>query len=624
MKRINILTSRVSQLVAAGEVAENPASVVKELVENSIDAGAKRIVIEIKSGGTKLIKITDNGHGMYRDDVFDAFARHGTSKIHDMEDITKIGSLGFRGEALASICSVSQLELVTRSKDENLGTKLCINGGEFGQITDAGCAQGTIISVKNLFYNIPARLKFLKSDISEGNKISSLIDKLALSHPEIFFRLIRDGKEVLCTQGDSKISTAIYSVCGREFYENLIEIKHKNDDFEINGYISKPDKCRPGRSIQNFFINGRLVKSKNLSITLEDSFKSLVTLGKKPCCVLYITMPYNMVDVNVHPAKTEVKFANEEEVLRELNTVVTKTLNEYNLETSPVLEFNHNITQKKPEYNFRPVIEPPKSIFTEPAYKNIATKPKLEFNQKDTLSFSYLRTENKIEIKPKSSPIVEKAPNIPNEEKKETEVKVQNIENLLKNNEFSGKILGEVFNCYIIVEHEHKLILIDKHAAHERILFEKIKNQSSEMSSQVLLNPKILRLEKEEYAVIVENLSLLSQAGYNIVDNNKNGEIILKSIPMHENISDIEQSIIEISDHLLRNNKNTNTEKLNWLYNNIACRSAIKSGHKTSTEEIKKLVQTLCENPGLRNCPHGRPIYVEFDKKYIENKFERT
>ena len=385
MKRINILTSRVSQLVAAGEVAENPASVVKELVENSIDAGAKRIVIEIKSGGTKLIKITDNGHGMYRDDVFDAFARHGTSKIHDMEDITKIGSLGFRGEALASICSVSKLELVTRSKDENLGTKLCINGGEFGQIADAGCAQGTIISVKNLFYNIPARLKFLKSDISEGNKISSLIDKLALSHPEIFFRLIRDGKEVLCTQGDSKISTAIYSVYGREFYENLIEVKHKNDDFEINGYISKPDKCRPGRSIQNFFVNGRLVKSKNLSITLEDSFKSLVTLGKKPCCVLYITMPYNMVDVNVHPAKTEVKFANEEEILREINTVVTKTLNEYNLETSPVLEFNHNITQKKPEHNFRPVIEPPKSIFTEPAYKNIATKPKSEFNSKDTL-----------------------------------------------------------------------------------------------------------------------------------------------------------------------------------------------------------------------------------------------
>ncbi len=627
MKRINILDSNVAQLVAAGEVAENPASVVKELVENSIDAGATRITIEIKSGGTKLIKISDNGHGIYRNDIFDAFARHGTSKIKNTEDITKIASLGFRGEALASICAVSELELVTRTKEEKIGTKIQVISGKFGEILDAGCALGTIITVKKLFFNIPARMKFLKTDIAEGNKIASLIDKMALSHPEIFFKLIRDEKIVMETPGDGKISSVIYAVHGKEFYDNTIETKYELNNIKLAGFISKPDKCRPGRNLQSFFVNGRLVKSKILSIALEESFKSMITLGKKPYCVLYLTVPYDQVDVNVHPAKTEVKFEFEDDIFKIINLSITKTLGEYNLMTSPVFEFNNFVhkeinTQTNPELNLsikNKVAEIVKSqkigkkqevILSETPKKSV-TKP----------AFSYLMTENRLDIKPepvntsKNSVITYKEP--------KNNISEENQINVFKKNEFSGKIIGEMFNCYIIMEYEYKVVLIDKHAAHERILYEKLKKQSPEYSSQILLKPINIILEKLEYSAIIENLTLLLQAGYSISDN-FNGNIILKSIPMHENLDNIENSIIEISNYLLKNNKKTNTEKLDWLYHNIACRSAIKSGHKTSVEEIKKLVQDLYESPELRNCPHGRPIYVEFDKKIIENKFGRT
>lgn len=631
MKRINILDSNVAQLVAAGEVAENPASVVKELVENSIDAGATRITIEIKSGGTKLIKISDNGHGIYRNDILDAFARHGTSKIKNTEDITKIASLGFRGEALASVCAVSELELVTRTKEENIGTKIQVNGGKFGEIVDAGCPFGTIITVKNLFFNIPARMKFLKTDVAEGNKIASLIDKMALSHPEVFFKLIRDEKTVMETPGDGKISSVIYAVHGKEFYDNTIETKYELNNIKLTGYISKPDKCRPGRNLQSFFVNGRLVKSKILSIALEESFKSMLTVGKKPYCVLYLTVPYDQVDVNVHPAKTEVKFEFEDDIFKIINLSITKTLGEYNLKTSPVFEFNNFVSKPKQEN-----IQIETNIYTKPNLNlNINTENKIlentksqeiilpEIPKKTTTkpAFSYLLTENRLDIKPQQP--IKQENNIITQKKLEINIPEENQVNMFKKNDFSGKIIGEMFNCYIIIEYEHKMILIDKHAAHERIIYEKLKKQSPEYSSQVLLKPVNIILEKQEYSAIIENLTLLSQAGYNILDN-FNGNIILKSIPMHENLDNIENSIIEISNHLLKNNKKTSTEKLDWLYHNIACRSAIKSGHKTSTEEIKKLVQDLYENPELRNCPHGRPIYVEFDKKFIENKFERT
>lgn len=587
MKRINILDPETIQLIAAGEVTENPACVVKELLENSLDAGATRVTAEIKNGGIKIIKVSDNGHGIYRDDVKDAFSRHATSKIKNKEEIENINSLGFRGEALASIAAVSKTEIVTKSNSEIIGTKITVTGGEFGEISDAGRFIGTDVCVKNLFFNTPARMKFLKKEITEGNKVASVIDKLALSHPEVSFKFIRDGKLCLFSPGDGKISSAVYSVYGKEFLEGTIPLSGSLDGMKIAGLVSKPENCRPSKSLQIFFVNGRLIKSKLISTALEEAFKNSVMVGKSPYCVIYLSIPANLVDVNVHPAKTEVRFADEKAVSELVFSAVKNCLINKNKK-----DFEKCIPSAKKSENSLSFKDGAAAVqsFENPGVINF-------FNLQNLLKPSGNKSE-KVSLTGKSSLFMNKS---------------------LREN---FKVVGEVFGCYLILECKNELIFVDKHAAHERIIFEKMKKSSSEYSSQMLLNPVTVTLEKQEYCAVIENLNLFSKSGYEIEDFGP-GTVVVRSAPMYEDINDLANSVIEIANCILDNKKSSETKKLEWIYQNIACRSAIKAKSKTSVEELVQLVNDISENPQLRHCPHGRPIYIKFDKSFIAKRFGR-
>ena len=587
MKRINILDPETIQLIAAGEVTENPACVVKELLENSLDAGATRVTAEIKNGGIKIIKVSDNGHGIYRDDVKDAFSRHATSKIKNKEEIENINSLGFRGEALASIAAVSKTEIVTKSNSEIIGTKITVTGGEFGEISDAGRFIGTDVCVKNLFFNTPARMKFLKKETTEGNKVASVIDKLALSHPEVSFKFIRDGKLCLFSPGDGKISSAVYSVYGKEFLEGTIPLSGSLDGMKIAGLVSKPENCRPSKSLQIFFVNGRLIKSKLISTALEEAFKNSVMVGKSPYCVIYLSIPANLVDVNVHPAKTEVRFADEKAVSELVFSAVKNCLINKNKK-----DFEKCIPSAKKSENSLSFKDGAAAVqsFENPGVINF-------FNLQNLLKPSGNKSE-KVSLAGKSSLFMNKS---------------------LREN---FKVVGEVFGCYLILECKNELIFVDKHAAHERIIFEKMKKSSSEYSSQMLLNPVTVTLEKQEYCAVIENLNLFSKSGYEIEDFGP-GTVVVRSAPMYEDINDLANSVIEIANCILDNKKSSETKKLEWIYQNIACRSAIKAKSKTSVEELVQLVNDISENPQLRHCPHGRPIYIKFDKNFIAKRFGR-
>ena len=620
MRRINILDNQTAQLIAAGEIAENPASVVKELMENSIDAGATRITVEINGGGIKLIKVSDNGCGIYREDVINAFARHGTSKLTNATDINKISSLGFRGEALASIGAVSKVELLTKSREENLGTHICVKGGEYGEIHDAGCPYGTVVSVRDIFYNTPARMKFLKSEAAEGNKIAAIVDKLALSHPEVFFKLVRENKQALCTPGDGQISSTIYSVYGKNFFDGIIPVNYESNGIKLEGYISKPEKCRTIRSMQNFFVNGRMVKCKLASNALEDAFKNSIIVGKKPCCVLYLKISYELVDVNVHPSKTEIKFVNEEDVSDVIYSGVQLALNHYKLKACPLVKTENILNSdkiltfdkksKRINYDFlnHKVGNLKELVCSEPTgYIN-------NFYSDDKSNSNNSIFNNGIESKIKKHKTADN--------RKNSKTSMGQAQISMDFNLSEIKLIGEAFSCYIVLEYKESLILIDKHAAHERIIFENLKNKSCENNAQVLLNPLKITLDKEEYSSVTESLDLFYKAGYEIIDLGE-GKIKVKSMPMYEEIENLENSVVELAHYLMENRHNTETKKLEWLYHNIACKNAIKAGMKTSKEEILNLVKNLFCNPTIKYCPHGRPIYLEFNKKNIEKQFKR-
>ena len=633
MKKINILSKQTSQLIAAGEVIERPASVVKELLENSIDAGATRITVEIKNGGNKLIKITDNGCGIYREDVKNAFLRHATSKLKNADDLEKISSLGFRGEALASICAVSRVEIITKSADEEIGTQFFINGGLPGKLLDIGGTNGTTILVKDLFYNTPARMKFLKKDVAEANACAGIIDKIALSHPEIAFKFIRDGKETLHTTGNKKISSAIYCVYGKSFFDGMIPVKYEYKNIKIDGFISKPAFSRSSRSMQNFFLNGRYIKTKTGCSALEEAFKNSVMVGKFPYCAIYIEVNPEFVDVNTHPTKTEVKFSDEKLIFEAIYYSVKNALMNFNSQSS-VLNPLNNISYKNSEEKKIPpevfisknkASESQKPTNDKFAFKNINFRSEntlsSEMNLKSPKFKENYLFENDISQKHQLTfPYDKKEIKIPSE-KKET-IK----ENLFAEEEkgtTKTNLIGEIFNCYIIIESGDDIILVDKHAAHERILFEKLKSSDFSRDSQKLIEPIVVTLEKDEFSAITNNLPLLLKAGIE-ADDFGSGSIIVRSIPMYMKTGEVENSIIEISQYLIKNLKSINTEKLDWIYHNIACRSAIKGGDKTSKEEILELIKKLSEDPNIKHCPHGRPIFVTLSKKFIEKQFGRT
>lgn len=702
MGRINVLDKHTAELIAAGEVVERPSSVVKELLENSIDAGATQITVEIMHGGIDYLRITDNGCGILKEDVRNAFKRNATSKISVDSDLEKIGTLGFRGEALASISSVSKVQLITKAKEENIGSAYEIDGGEEISFDDAGCPDGTTFIMRNLFYNVPARYKFLKKDVAEGNAVASVIDKIALSHPEIAITFIRDNKRVLKTAGDGKLMSSIYAVYGRDFASTLIPVDYELNGMKLTGYISRPTNGRANRNMQNTFINGRFVKSRTISVALEEACKGSIMIGKFPSCVLNLQISPEAVDVNVHPSKIEVRFINErpvfdtvyhgvksallrgdsrkEAVLNHNNTVNIKPLNPFNLANKVINKEPPKTVQKAPEKPrdksiFDELDLPTKTVKYNKVNKvsdsSSVQKKYMEFlennkklsennqttnntvcNNIDNNVINNVSTESKIETKmnevkedtslnqevQKVNPFEElELEKITTEEKKsdvdvvlpterQTNSSSENIEikTLIDEDKQSFRFIGEAMNTYIIVETDNnKLVLIDKHAAHERIIFEKLKREKGTGSVQLLLIPITVTLEKNEYTVAIEHLDMFKNVGFDVEDFG-NGTLIVRSAPSYLRNDDIEDTIIEICGYIAENRKNVMSEHMEWIYHNISCRSAIKAGDSSTAKELIDIAKTVFSDDSIRYCPHGRPVCIELSKYEIEKQFGRA
>lgn len=699
---INVLDKHIAELIAAGEVVERPSSVIKELVENSIDAGAKNITVEIKNGGTTFMRVADDGCGIYRDDIKKAFLRHATSKVKTANDLDMISTLGFRGEALASISAVSRLQVITKNENEEIGSCYEIEGGDEISLEEAGCPTGTTFVIRDLFYNIPARSKFLKKDVAEGNAVSALMDKIVLSHPEVAFTFIRDGKQVLRTFGDGKLLSAIYSVFGKDFAKGLIPVDYTLDSVTVKGYISKPINSRPNRNMQNFFINGRFVKTRTGMAALEEAYKGSIMVGKFPSAVLQLTVPYEIIDVNVHPAKIEVRFINERPVFDAIyhavktalqqgderkqihfkeNTAFNeiKKVNPFNNAQAVFAKAENTPAEKpiKPIERIEPVLknsEPkPYNPFDELDLKDEKPKPVSIDNLKmsdssnpfDIYSKQAIKRNSELENKKaefskqrleKAEQLILKATqqeeNLPKQEITvddltaestetpiETEVSKEEVkplkeisENKTDNNDALTELpkeqtklrfLGEAFNTYIIVEkNDNEVLIIDKHAAHERIIYEKLKADSGSANVQYLLTPITVTLDKIDYDAAVSNLDMFAKCSFDVEDFG-NGTLLVRSAPQYLAATEIADCITEMSGYIASGKKDIYTEKMDWFYHNVSCRSAIKAGNKSTVQELMDIAWTLEKNPQIKYCPHGRPICIVITKYEIEKQFGR-
>ncbi len=623
MARINLLPKDVSELIAAGEVVERPASVIKELVENSIDAGATVITVEIQHGGISYMRITDNGCGIAKEDVKTAFLRHATSKISNSDDLNKIGTLGFRGEALAAVSSVARIELLTCTKDEQTGTRYAISGGEEQDFFETGCPVGTTIIVRDLFYNTPARMKFLKTDVAESNAVAQVIDRMALSHPEISFKFIRDGKNTLTTAGDGKLSSAIYSVLGRDYFSGLIPAQNSQDGVSVEGYVCKPINCKPNRNGQFFFLNGRLVKSGTACAALEQAYKNSAMVGKFPYCVLNITVPFETVDVNVHPAKTEVRFVDERRVFSCIYYAVKSAL--ASLDTRPEI----NIT-KKPVSRFETMTaEQFRQTVIKEAVKPQIPQVKTEkpiFEQSKSINNTYVLSDiekpvfspniPRDDTESKQKEIIEKAEPLPQEKEEEKPKTIDEVDS-----EFIPiKYIGEAFKTYIIVQQGESLYLIDKHAAHERILFEKIRKEQT-LEQQALLSSVTVTLQKNEYNAIIENPELLKKTGFEIEDFGM-GSVLVTAVPAMLLDCDIPSAISEIAQSII-DTGTAQLERVDDIFHIVACRSAIKAGNISSPLELTELARQVLSSKDIMYCPHGRPVAMKLSRREIEKQFGR-
>ena len=662
MPRINVLPKNIADLIAAGEVVERPSSVIKEFLENSIDAGAKNITVEIKNGGKTYIRVTDNGCGIEKDDVRKAFLSHATSKINSADDLDSISTLGFRGEALPSISAVAKVELLTRTENEEIGTSFKIFGGEEIELEEAGCPVGTTLIVRDLFFNIPARMKFLKKDVQEGNYIAAILEKIAVSYPSISFKFIRDGKLNFSTPGDGDLKSAVYAVFGKEYTEGLLHAEYEGNGIKVTGFAGKPTASRGSRSGQHFFVNGRYIKSPMCITALETAYKNSMMSGKFPTCVLFINLPFSAVDVNVHPAKTEVRFFEEKKVF---DAVYGAALNALTQDTRPKATFSTakafmpeaikgeqlkitetEIKQDKVEAKTVKISEEPKEKsftivgksfmreqpLTTPVQENVVkekTETKLVFNSKETETLDFIKDEYVNSDKKQFNLSVKNISVASSTEKPEvSKVEViteKNFEKEIVTEEVIDipdfRIVGEAFKTYIFVELENKLLMIDKHAAHERMLFEKFKEQRASFQ-QMLLVPVTVSLSPDEYNAVLENTELLYKAGYEVSDF---GDRCIKvsACPTELVDEDISAIITEIASYLSTNSKMVIPEKLDWIYHSMACRAAIKAGNTTTDVEIEKFVKDLLSREDIRYCPHGRPVMVEITKRELEKQFKR-
>lgn len=648
MSKIHILSRQVTELIAAGEVVDRPASVVKEVMENAIDAGASSITVEIKNGGITYIRITDNGSGINKDDIENAFKSHATSKITSATDLDAICTLGFRGEALASIAAMSKVEIITRSADDDIGSRYCIDGGEKVLFDQAGCPKGTTLIIRDLFYNTPARMKFMKKDVSEANAAAGVVDRIALSHPEVAIRFIRDGKQTLLTPGDGKLINAANSILGREFSNGLVEADYVHENIKVSGFVSKPAAARPNRSLQFFFLNGRLIKTVTGSTALGEAYKNSIMTGKFPSCILNIEISPELVDVNVHPAKIEARFANEKELFNAVYYCAKNAID--NLCSKPDIR---RTTSVEAPYikNIHQIQQMTLPVKREEFWGSTALGSKTDRKANIDITVEDINENNRDSIIKREQKEIENVStgeqvdgykeglhaNTPTntalgepEEvfRKKTSISVNDIlnENQIQDENDTKpfiRVIGEVFNTYILAETSEILLIIDKHAAHERMIFNKLSAANLKESSQIMLTPVTVLLSKDEYSAVLENLAVLSAAGFSIEDFGP-GMVLVRECPMILAVSDINDVVIELAGYLVLNKSEMITEKQQWILQSVACRAAIKAGDFTSDYERKRFVDELLLMPEVRFCPHGRPVYIEMKRNELEKDFGRT
>ena len=626
MPKIIQLSPHIANLIAAGEVVERPASVVKELLENAVDAGASQITLEIRDGGMTFLRVTDNGCGMSPEDVKTAFLRHATSKLKTAEDLAAIVTMGFRGEALAAVASVSRIDVMTKTPGAISGTSLSLEAGVITEESEAGCPDGTTIIVRDLFFNTPARMKFMKSDTVEGSKVAAAIQMQALAHPEVAFRFLRDGKEVLSTPGTGSLEAAVYCVYGRDS-GRLVPLESKWENYTLSGFVSKPTDARPSRALQTFFVNGRPVKSRLMIAALEEAYRNQIMTGKFPACVLHLTLPANAVDVNVHPAKTEVKFLNEKAVFDCIHYGVLGALNK---------------TPDRPQVQFqKPAAPAPAPAVAKPApkqenffrtmsaqeYKNFATAVKEAPKPSPLAAAAVAAAVEQTAIPPvretvqiphpapAPAPIPAAAPAPePEPEQVVMEAVPQDI---------PWRYVGELYNSYILVEQGEEAYLIDKHAAHERILFEKLKTEQEAISAQTLLTPITHRSSPDEIAILLDNQALLEELGFEIQEFGEN-TLLIRQIPMDLDSSQAVDALQTLAADLLNGRKERKDSVRDELLHTVACKAAIKAGWKSSEEELLVLAKQVLSREDLKHCPHGRPICVSLSKKQLEKQFKRS
>ena len=706
MAEIRVLDKHTAELIAAGEVVERPASVAKELLENAIDAGATQITLSIVRGGIQQLQIADNGSGIEAEYIDKAFVRHATSKITSAEDLGHIHTLGFRGEALASIASVARVEVLTRTEADEYACCYRIEGGEPQGMEPGARPRGTTVTVNDLFYNTPARMKFLKKDVSEGTFVADIVLHEALSHPEIAFRFLRDGKQQFMTPGDGQLRSAAYAVLGREFARDLLPLDGDGGVYKVTGLVTPPRACRASRSAQHFYVNGRYVKNRTMMAALENAYKGTLMQGKYPGAILRVDMPADLVDVNVHPAKTEIHFARESDVFDAVYRTVRAALaapgsGECRFDLGHVAKEN---PQPAPQQTTLPGSAPAQSNPQRPAVAPAQPpQPQKHFN---TLSAAEYRALNKLtapvpartlpgtsgvmELNSVRAPfnapstpqfaapaphtaqedLLDILPDLPEQQPKAepavttalaqqpAPAQLENIESLeLPEEEKSAtglsalpithndpttqadippeqttfapapaslplRVVGEVFKTYIITERNNELCLIDKHAAHERILFEQLAKDYGSVPSQMLLVPVQVNLSAEEKQALLAHQELLQNSGVEVEDYG-GFTVVVRAVPADVPVDDVGDMVLELANHLLNGGRDALREKTEWVLHSIACRAAIKAGDRTTTDEMLALAQKIMDGSVPPFCPHGRPCVLKLTRKELEKQFGR-
>ncbi|MEG2286944.1 MAG: DNA mismatch repair endonuclease MutL [Ruthenibacterium sp.] len=660
MATIHILDKHIAELVAAGEVVERPASVVKELVENAIDAGASSVSVAIEHGGVSCIQITDNGSGIDAECIPTAFARHATSKIATQDDLENIHTLGFRGEALASVASVARVELLTCTKTDEFACLYRISGGEEECLEAAARPVGTTVTVRDLFFNTPARMKFLKKDTSEANYVSEVMTHMALSRPDISFKFIREGKMQFQTAGDGNLRGAAYAVLSRDFSQELVDVKETMGAYCVAGCVTPPKSGRASRAMQFFFLNGRFIKNRTMMAALEAAYKSVLMQGKYPGCILSLTMPADMVDVNVHPAKTEVRFAREKDVFDLVYQAVKSVLltpqstekiflfdrtaaagaNADEIQTAKAapaaseksLEGTMPAAFAAPEHkrSFSPVTARPSDIYPEDVRpmpqrvktnadmtESLAEESVVPYGSSAASTTERAQSDEAMRLPPAAEVSAMETGAEDNAAKQLT---------LLDGTDEAQRaallFVGEVFDTYIITQRGSDLCFIDKHAAHERILYEKLMKTYGSVSSQMLLCPVTVQLSAEEKNAVLQNDALLADSGVELEDFGGNA-VVVRAVPGDVVPDDVENLVIELADRMVHNPRDTTSEKTQWVLHSIACRAAVKGGDKTHAAQLLRLAEDVLDGCIPPFCPHGRPIVLKVTKKELEKQFGR-